>query len=436
MTVTRKDYIQPDPIDAFRNGQQNTSNNNNQEGEKEMQLLFTKNATTNMLISGKTAIVRKPYTALDETKYQMETESKRTREESKRISQLREQQLLETITQKRQKVRFMREVIPAQRKLAKLVRPDSKTNAKLAKKTKYFIKQKVKEHKYSQDQNRKDNVHEQKIVERLAVQRRKETQRARYLASFRRPQTARQVESTTTAKLQEDEANVTESLMKDVRKRKKRSKSARRKRTESTTFARSFMSANNATSRHIAKGNAMRRKRQEHLDIQKRVAQARWVTEKRAAVMLNATKRRNLQKQNQIELDKMEYIAMLEWRKSLDVQKLEMARLRKQYNRDLTQLVQRVQRGELDQPLWEVDQPPREMLEKQLNTQFLVPSRPRSRNSVLMEQGNQYGGYNGNEYVMPSRPISRQLLESNATRETPTASFTQGPTMSREINLR
>lgn len=41
--------------------------------------------------------------------------------------------------------------------------------------------------------------------------------------------------------------------------------------------------------------------------------------------MLNATKRRNLQKQNQIELDKMEYIAMLEWRKSLDVQKLEMA---------------------------------------------------------------------------------------------------------------
>ena len=49
------------------------------------------------------------------------------------------------------------------------------------------------------------------------------------------------------------------------------------------------------------------------------------VTEKRAAVMLNATKRRNLQKQNQIELDKMEYIAMLEWRKSLDVQKLEMA---------------------------------------------------------------------------------------------------------------
>ena len=224
--------------------------------------------------------------------------------------------------------------------------------------------------------------------------------------------------------------------MRDVRKRKKRSKSARRKRTESTTFARSFMSANNATSRHIAKGNAMRRKRQEHLDIQKRVAQARWVTEKRAAVMLNATKRRNLQKQNQIELDKMEYIAMLEWRKSLDVQKLEMARLRKQYNRDLTQLVQRVQRGELDQPLWDVDQPPREMLEKQLNTQFLVPSRPRSRNSVLMEQGNQYGGYNGNEYVMPSRPISRQLLESNATMETPTASFTQGPTMSREINLR
>ena len=148
----------------------------------------------------------------------------------------------------------------------------------LAKKTKYFIKQKVKEHKYSQDQNRKDNVHEQKIVERLAVQRRKETQRARYLASFRRPQTARQVESTTTAKLQEDEANVTESLMRDVRKRKKRSKSARRKRTESTTFARSFMSANNATSRHIAKGNAMRRKRQEHLDIQKRVAQARWVS--------------------------------------------------------------------------------------------------------------------------------------------------------------
>ena len=52
----------------------------------------------------------------------METESKRTREESKRISQLREQQLFETITQKRQKVRFMREVIPAQRKLAKLVR--------------------------------------------------------------------------------------------------------------------------------------------------------------------------------------------------------------------------------------------------------------------------------------------------------------------------
>ena len=49
----------------------------------------------------------------------METESKRTREESKRISQLREQQLLETITQKRQKVRFMREVIPAQRKLGK-----------------------------------------------------------------------------------------------------------------------------------------------------------------------------------------------------------------------------------------------------------------------------------------------------------------------------
>ena len=75
-----------------------------------------------------------------------------------------------------------------------------------------------------------------------------------------------------------DEANVTESLMRDVRKRKKRSKSARRKRTESTTFARSFMSANNATSRHIAKGNAMRRKRQEHLDIQKRVAQARWVS--------------------------------------------------------------------------------------------------------------------------------------------------------------
>ena len=52
VTVTRKDYIQPDPIDEFRNGQQNTSNNNNQEGEKEMQLLFTKNATTNMLIKG------------------------------------------------------------------------------------------------------------------------------------------------------------------------------------------------------------------------------------------------------------------------------------------------------------------------------------------------------------------------------------------------
>ena len=62
----------------------------------------------------------------------METESKRTREESKRISQLREQQLLETINKKRQKVRFMREVIPAQRKLAKLVRPDSKTNAKVS----------------------------------------------------------------------------------------------------------------------------------------------------------------------------------------------------------------------------------------------------------------------------------------------------------------
>jgi len=326
----------------------------------------------------------------------------------------------------------MREVIPAQRKLAKLVRPDSKKNAQLAKQTKVFLQKRVREHQDVEDRERKESVVEQKKAERQAVQRRKETQRARYLASFRRPQTANQVETSKSSdKLQQEDINITETLMRDVHKRKKRAKSARRKRERSHQFAKSFMSANNATSRHIAKGNAMRRKRQEEFAVRRRVAQARWTTEQRAAVMREASLRRQAQKQAKIDAARVEYINMLEWRKNMDIQKLEMARLRKQYQRDLTHLVQRVQRGELDQPVWNVDQPPREMLERTMATQLMVPTRPTEHRGISMG----YGAYNGGGRE-GGRLMSRGDADNDESQGGVATIFSTGPTMSREITLK
>jgi len=331
----------------------------------------------------------------------------------------------------------MREVIPAQRKLAKLVRPDSNVlTAQVIKEKKEYLRQTTQKQRDVEDQERKFNVEGQKKKEKQAILLRKQTERARYLRSCRRPFSAKELERAA-APPPEKELTNTEILIRDVRRRKRRSQSARKKRAESQKHAMSFMNANNATSKHIAKGNSIRRKRQQTNEIKRRVARARYTTMEKQTIMHEAAVRRDQQQLAKIHAAKEEYTQMLAWRKNLDVQKLEMARLRKEYNKDLSRLVQKIQRGELDQPIWNVDQPPREIVKRQLDAQYIVPTRPISRGTSGSRGENGYGAYNGNFGVSGSRPSSREeTKDGSGADDMPLTTYSTGPTMSRTIDLK
>ena len=164
-----------------------------------------------------------------------------------------------------------------------------------------------------------------------------------------------------------------------------------------------------------------------------RVARARYTTMEKQTIMNEAAVRRDQQQLAKIHAAKEEYTQMLAWRKNLDIQKLEMSILRKKYNKDLSRLVQKIQRGELDQPVWNVDQPPREIVERQLNAQYIVPTRPTSRGSSRGNGG--YGAYNCNFGVSGSRPSSREETKEGAD-DIPLTTYSTGPTVSRTIDLK
>ena len=321
----------------------------------------------------------------------------------------------------------MREVVPAQRKLAKLVRPDTKVHAEMAKEMKDFFRTKIREQFEMENMQRKRTVQEKNKEEKDSLRRRKETQRDYHLATFRRPHSAKEIERASMPP--QEELNGTEILMKEVKRRKRKVQSAKRKRDKSQKHAKMFSNANNSTSRHIARGNALRRKRQTELATKQRVARNRTTTMQRQAIMREASIRKQQQQQAKIDGAREEYKQMLIWRRNVDIQQLEMARLRKQYQEDLKTLVQKVQRGELNQPVWDMEQQPRELLERTKATQGLIPVRPNSR-----QQG--FGAYNGGSKGGNVRPLSRETRAVAATFESnpSTTTFSTSTTI-KEYNV-
>lgn len=298
---------------------------------------------------------------------------------------------------------------------------------------KQFLRQKAKEELEKEILERKKRVHERNRIEKESLLRRQETKRSQHLATFQRPFTAKEIEKANMPP--KEDLNSTDVLIRDVRRRKRRVKSAKRKREKSQKHAKMFSRANNSTSRHIARGNLIRRKNQAQLDIQRRVARTRALTMQRQAVMREAVLRKQNQEQIKIENAKEEYKQMLIWRRNVDIQKLEMARLRKEYHKDLRELVQKVQRGELNQPIWDLHQERREFLERQEVKQHMIPVRPKSRGP----SGRRFGAFNnkndgrkggGPETLAADLPFEENIISEMST------TFSMGPTMERTIDLK
>jgi len=332
---------------------------------------------------------------------------------------------------KKQRIRFMREIVPAQRKLAKLCRPGTTLPREMSKGLKDFLRTKVTEELEQEAMARMKKVQLQYHQEKERVRQRKETQRAQHLATFRRPISAKELERANMPL--KEERNGTDVLIETVQRNKRRSKSAKRQRTKSQKHAKMFSSANNATSRHIARGNLIRRKKQLELATKRRVAQTRTNSTNRQAIMREAAVRKQKQQQKKILRAREEYKQMLIWRRNVDVQKLEMARLRKEYHKDLKQLVQKVQRGELDQPIWDMHQPPHELMERATATQNMVPVRPKSRshNGGGYGGGRGFGAYNGGPSDRPEQVVSNDTVVSEIS-----ATFSAGPTMEKTVDLK
>jgi len=204
--------------------------------------------------------------------------------------------------------------------------------------------------------SRKQAVAEQRQREVNATKYRKETERYRKIDVARRRSRPSSASSSQDRGVPETRPELSGTgLAARVRRRKRAVQSARRQRQRSKAHAISFVTANNATSRHIAKGNEMRRKRVEHAKVCIKVAQVRHASAQRQDLMNMAANRRKAQQQRKISESREEYKRMLMWRRDMDVHELEMTRLKKKYDSDLRALVRRVRKGELDQPLWDVD---------------------------------------------------------------------------------
>jgi hypothetical protein len=288
-------------------------------------------------------------------KSQLRDLARATRAESRAISQIREQKLMNDIADKRNRVRFIRDIVPAQRKLAKLMRPDNKVASAMAMAQREAARARRQEEESTLLLSRKQAVADQRLREVEAAKYRKETERYRKIDVARRRSRPSSAASSQPGGAGTRPELAGTSLAARVRRRKRAVQSARRQRKRSHAHAMSFVTANNATSRHIAKGNAMRRKRIERAQVCRRVAQTRHASTQRQDLMTTAANRRKAQQQRKISQSREDYKRMLEWRRDMDVHELEMTRLKKKYDSDLRALVRRVRKGELDQPLWDVD---------------------------------------------------------------------------------
>lgn len=257
---------------------------------------------------------------------------------------------------KRNRVRFIREIVPAQRKLARLMRPDTKASAALALARKKQMRAEKEANEKAALDSRRKAVAKQRQREIKATKYRAETERYRKIDLARRRSRPSSASSLSGENPSENRPELSGSgIAARVRRRKRLVKSARRHRQKSQMHALSFVAANNATSRHIAKGNALRRKRIEHANTRRKVEQTRIISAQRQELMCIAANRRKADKQRKIAESREEYKRMLMWRREMDVHELEMTRLKKRYDSDLRALVRRVRKGEIDQPIWDVE---------------------------------------------------------------------------------
>ncbi len=331
---------------------------------------------------------------------------------------------------KRQKVRFLRHVVPAQRKLAALVRPDARKATAVTKAMRKALRARAAEEKKELELERRGKAAAQRRRELESAQHRRDNERRRKLrlveqrVAATRPSSAK---SDTTAGSDNrygadngDGAGYAKlagtDLAERVRRRKRTVQSARRRRKESQQHARGFMTANNATSRHIAKGNAIRRQRKEAAAIARRVVRAKRASAVSRQVMKEAAQRRAAHQKQKIERSREEYKRMLIWRRNVDVQQLEMMRLQKAYDKDLRDLVRKVRRGELDQnPVWDVESALQHEIYEQRRGEYVgTLSRPMS------------SGADGASTLVPKPPPTSQPA---------TIKFAQGPTLRKTVNV-
>ncbi len=304
-----------------------------------------------ILLAGQSAFFRPSTAAGCHARAKMKS-AKTQREESKKIITLQHHRQKHDIAEKKRRVHFLRNIVPAQRLLSAKFREKSAQDFTEQAKQWQDKRRRAMFQREFELQEKRAKVAERRKQHHDALELRKQMKQNaihRFTPSD---------ESSSDGATPEPEQLACTNLASRVRRRKRRDLARRSKRIASQRGAQIFESATNASLRHMRKGKSIRRKFMEESDVKQRTASLRQARAARKQILAVAKERQREERQKRVRDSREELENMMFYRQQKDAQKLELVRLRKQYDNDVKALVRRIRKGDLiDHPAWGLSSP-------------------------------------------------------------------------------